>query len=147
MKKCNLKKIVSSILLLWAIINFISVIGTMIQVALCKNRYTYFILFKNKKLVIDEPINKNISAGIAFSEATLDLRQATLLQQTIVLDLFASYCSLRILVPENWVVEENGLVILGEFKNSTKKEALTQKSPILKINHHIRFGQVEVVNS
>jgi len=85
------------------------------------------------------------SAGAIAGASEIDLRQAAISGGEAVIDVFAWWGGVEILVPETWAVDLRGTAILGAFEDLTQPPA-GGSSQVLVVKGMVIMGGVEVKN-
>jgi len=80
---------------------------------------------------------------VAFGSLKLDLSGAIPTSQAITITLKASYCGVKIIVPQGWSVRGEGKTFLGGFTNKCSQNQ-NPDQPLLIIHYDISFAGVEV---
>ncbi|ACL69595.1 LiaF transmembrane domain-containing protein [Halothermothrix orenii] len=94
-------------------------------------------------------VSQNFKGGSAvamFGGLNIDLRGANIDEnQEVVLDLFAAFGGIDILVPREWNVIVKGVPLFGGLSNETRTDT-DSDLPVLKVKGVVMFGGIEVSN-
>lgn len=85
------------------------------------------------------------SISAIFGSSTIDLRNASLAKNGGVIDVFAAFGGVEIVVPKSMRVDSAGTPVLGSWKNTFVSETKAN-GPVLKIRGTVVLGGVEVKN-
>ncbi len=111
-----------------------------------ENRSDIFVLFSG----VDSANASSKYAGgrisAFFGGVKLDLREAELAKNSATLEVFTAFGGVDLLVPDNWLVQVNGLPLFGGWDDKTKKPS-DKNAPTLHIRGTCLFGGVNVKNS
>ena len=106
----------------------------------------HFVMFSGLNTHSTSSNFKGGSVTALFGGAEIDLRQANLKEDSVVLDLTAIFGGIDIRVPEHWNVQASGLPIFGGYDNKTAKHAHDANVPTLKVRCLAAFGGVDIKN-
>lgn len=106
----------------------------------------HFVVFSGLNTHSTSSNFKGGSVTALFGGAEIDLRQANLKEDKVVLDLTAIFGGIDIRVPEHWNVQASGLPLFGGYDNKTAKHAHDANVPTLKIRCLATFGGVDIKN-
>lgn len=110
-----------------------------------ENKVDFWVIFGGVERKIEAAHFQGGSLTAAFGGIELDLRAARLAEGRHVLNVHAIFGGIDIKVPEDWVVEINGIPILGAIEDSRKNiKPANKEEPRLRINALVAFGGVDI---
>jgi len=110
-----------------------------------ENKADFWVIFGGVERKVESTQFQGGNLTAAFGGIELDLRAARLAEGMHVLNAHVIFGGIEIRVPEDWLVEINGIPILGAIEDSRKNiKPSTKEEPRLRINALAAFGGVEV---
>ena len=112
-----------------------------------ENKVDFWVIFGGVERKLEAAHFQGGNLTAAFGGIELDLRAARLAGGRHVLNVHVLFGGIEIKVPEDWVVEINGIPILGAIEDSRKYiKPANEEEPRLKINALVAFGGLEIAN-
>ncbi len=111
------------------------------------NEFDYFIIFGGSKNHINSTDVKRGRATAIFGGLEINLLNAKIQENEIVIELTVIFGGIDLKIPSNWKIVQKGIPIFGGFDDKrTNVGKFTEKSPIVYIDASIVFGGVTIVN-
>jgi hypothetical protein len=145
MNKKFWKKAVITGIISWVALNLFLAFRLLRKLKKLKEQYNIHIIQTDQKITFAGQEFSGDSILVAFGALELNLKEAIPASKSMNLDLYANYCGVKIIVPQNWNVKAEGSRFLGGFTDTTRKNKDTGL-PTLSIKYNISFAGVDVVN-
>lgn len=85
-----------------------------------------------------------LDCGAMFGSMVLDFRNCQAVDEPIVIDLFAKFANVEIIVPEEWYVESKGKITMAGIENFTA--TYEDHEPSILLNFNASFAGISVKN-
>jgi len=108
-----------------------------------KGQFKTHVIQSDKKIILKDKEFSGDAILVAFGSLDLDLRGAVPTNKAMSIILKASYCGVKIIVPQGWNVRGEGKTFLGGFTNKCSHND-NPDQPLLIIHYDISFAGVEV---
>lgn len=85
-----------------------------------------------------------LDCGAMFGSMTLDFRNCQPSEEPLIVDLYARFANVEIIVPEEWYVEAKGKIAMAGIENFTS--TYEDEEPSILLNFDAMFAGITVVN-